>query len=316
MNALVVYGQEIPFDDHGRYNLNDFWRVSGAGEDKRPSQWLENDDTKDFIKTLKEHHGNFHDDVVTKVHGGNNSGVFTDNELVAIKYAAWINKPFEIEVYKAFLEKAREKYNDPGDHLDIAQHLIDEQRKQRCEQRKQRGNITDLQKWKENKDKSDKETDFIARQAYERAFRTAKELAQYKRDRQKRAMHRIPDWMTTWLLNITGGCCMKCGRQCRWDVDENHDLYGHKDHIERPHDGYIVDLRKLQLLCQEDHKIKTRLERRGIPWRELDFRSEAVKRSAEIRVKAHKKNQKRHASNEPDLPNLLDNCASPDVLEI
>lgn len=107
----VVVGVEIPFDLHGRYNLNTLHKASGEGKHKSPNKWLENKHTQDLIaeleakllKTFQTPNSGSAHKVLSVVNGGSNPGTYA-HELIAISYAGWIRPDFQLDVNQAFID--------------------------------------------------------------------------------------------------------------------------------------------------------------------------------------------------------------------
>ncbi len=93
----------------GRYNLNDLHKSAVAGgrakESQRPGEFLKSRQITRFVQELASA------TIVAPVrtiNGGKNPGSW-GIELVAIRYAAWIEPKFEIQVYNSFVEAKRKK---------------------------------------------------------------------------------------------------------------------------------------------------------------------------------------------------------------
>ena len=108
-----IQGQELPTDEQGRVSLNALHKISGAGESKKPSEWLRLSSVREliseFAKTAENHQsGNSRFEVesmpydpISKERGGANPGTFA-HELLAISYAGWISPRFQLEVNAVF----------------------------------------------------------------------------------------------------------------------------------------------------------------------------------------------------------------------
>lgn len=108
--TVIVNGVSVRVDSEGRYNLNDLHAAAvlkgEATEGQRPSKFLRSSQVKRFIKALeaKAHNRPLEQNQPLKVvNGGESPGVW-GVELLAIRYAAWINPEFEISVYDIFRE--------------------------------------------------------------------------------------------------------------------------------------------------------------------------------------------------------------------
>lgn len=116
---ITIASTAIRKDAHGRYNLNDLHKAaiaSGHATDNHaPAQFLRNDGVKAFVAALASRQnvvdstmqictvgGTATNVAPTHVtNGGKNPGTYAV-ELVAIRYAAWINPDFEVDVYLTF----------------------------------------------------------------------------------------------------------------------------------------------------------------------------------------------------------------------
>lgn len=139
LKSVAVDGNVIRQDKQGRYSLNDLHKaamVAGvATESHAPSKFLRNDKVQDFIKAIEDQNntpipigqncpnlknqqvtiaGNSPNHVnqqlkpVVSKRGGEDTGGGTwAVELVAIRYAAWINPHYEVKIYKTFQESAK-----------------------------------------------------------------------------------------------------------------------------------------------------------------------------------------------------------------
>lgn len=102
MNIIKLNDINIKQDDLNRYCLNDLHKAAMKSgkvtKQQRPSSFLRNDSIKVFVQTLSDAQKRA-SVVITK--GGANQGTYA-HELVALRYAAWLNPEFEISVYKVF----------------------------------------------------------------------------------------------------------------------------------------------------------------------------------------------------------------------
>ncbi|WP_033756014.1 KilA-N domain-containing protein [Pantoea sp. NGS-ED-1003] len=108
--TVIVNGVSVRVDKEGRYNLNDLHAAAvvkgDANESQRPSKFIRSAAVKRFVNALNgrgqksplEQYQS-----LSVVNGGNQQGVW-GVELLAIRYAAWINPEFEIRVYETFRE--------------------------------------------------------------------------------------------------------------------------------------------------------------------------------------------------------------------
>lgn len=112
--SVTVASTAVRKDAHGRYSLNDLHKAaiaSGHATDNHaPAQFLRNDGVKAFIVALDARQSGVQNGALTdmqnctsvhSVKGGKSQGTYAV-ELVAIRYAAWINPNFEVDVYLTF----------------------------------------------------------------------------------------------------------------------------------------------------------------------------------------------------------------------
>lgn len=102
--TVIVNGVSVRVDKHGRYSLNDLHSAAvlkgEATDSQRPGEFLKSRQIKRFVAALSD---------ATKIasvktiKGGIEQGSW-GLELVAIRYAAWLNPTFEIRVYNTFRE--------------------------------------------------------------------------------------------------------------------------------------------------------------------------------------------------------------------
>ncbi|WP_334469773.1 KilA-N domain-containing protein [Arsenophonus sp. PmNCSU2021_1] len=108
MSKLVVIENTIVRQDaFGRYCLNDLHRAAvaqgKATESQRPSNFLRGDGIASFVQSLSNTQKRAS---VNVIKGGLESGTWAD-ELVAIRYAAWIEPAFEVQVYEQFRDSVK-----------------------------------------------------------------------------------------------------------------------------------------------------------------------------------------------------------------
>ena len=114
-SATVIESISIRRDAEGRYSLNDLHRAAmmagKATENHAPAQFLRNDGVKAFVSAYDAEESDVQK--CTSVHsvkGGKNQGTYAA-ELIAIRYAAWIDPSFEVKVYRTF-QRAAQKSDD------------------------------------------------------------------------------------------------------------------------------------------------------------------------------------------------------------
>ncbi len=105
---INVAGVVVAQDQAGRYCLNDLHKAAmlagKATESQRPSNFVKAAGVEAFAQILGE---------ATKVASvvtvkGNKSGTY-GVELIVMRYAAWIDPAFEVQVYQTFQEAANGK---------------------------------------------------------------------------------------------------------------------------------------------------------------------------------------------------------------
>lgn len=101
--ALVIAEVTITQDLHGRYNLNALHQASGAGEAKKPGNWIKRASTKALKNELETQVSFLTLDVVV---GGDRAGTYA-HELLAVEYAGWISPAFRLKVNQAFIDSRR-----------------------------------------------------------------------------------------------------------------------------------------------------------------------------------------------------------------
>lgn len=108
MSKLVIIENTLVRQDtFGRYCLNDLHRAAvaqgKATESQRPSVFLRSEGISAFVQKLSEA---LKSASVNIIKGGLESGSWAD-ELVAIRYAAWIEPAFEVQVYEQFRDSVK-----------------------------------------------------------------------------------------------------------------------------------------------------------------------------------------------------------------
>lgn len=111
MEPVVIDNIAVRTDAHGRYCLNDLHKAAiangKAGESQRPGAFLQSDPVQAFIAALDADQGDaIKVASVRSIKGGKAQGTYAV-ELVAIRYAAWIDPAFEVRVYRTFQKVAK-----------------------------------------------------------------------------------------------------------------------------------------------------------------------------------------------------------------
>lgn len=104
---VEILGCRVRIDADGRYSLNDLHQSALANgkatESHRPANFLRNESVAAFVQVLTDAQNCAS---VVSVRGGRNQGSY-GVELVAIRYAAWIDPAFEVHVYQTFQQAKR-----------------------------------------------------------------------------------------------------------------------------------------------------------------------------------------------------------------
>jgi hypothetical protein len=102
MNDLIVAGVQIRADEAGRYSLNDLHKAAvarnKAGDSQRPGNFLKSPEVEAFARALTDATGIAS---VETIKGGPKQGSY-GARLIVLRYAAWIDPTFELEVYGTF----------------------------------------------------------------------------------------------------------------------------------------------------------------------------------------------------------------------
>ena len=111
----TIEGNTIRCDAEGRYSLNDLHKAAiaagKANESQRPGNFLKADSVQAFIAAYEAEAGSATKIALVKtINGGVARGTYAD-ELIAIRYAAWIDPSFEVKVYRTF-QAAAQQGND------------------------------------------------------------------------------------------------------------------------------------------------------------------------------------------------------------
>lgn len=118
-SATIIESISIRRDPQGRYSLNDLHRAAmmagKATESQRPGNFLKADTVQAFIDAYDAEESDatkiasVDAKKIASVHsvkGGKNQGTYAA-ELIAIRYAAWIDPSFEVKVYRTFQRAAQ-----------------------------------------------------------------------------------------------------------------------------------------------------------------------------------------------------------------
>lgn len=130
MTDLIILEKPIR-QQNGLYCLNDLHKASGSANKNRPSLWLENQQTIDFIKYISKAENpalEQNQQVIHIVHGGHFRGTY-GNRKVALAYATWISPEFfslVLDVFDGVVSgslKVAAPQDLPPQSLDEARHL-------------------------------------------------------------------------------------------------------------------------------------------------------------------------------------------------
>lgn len=107
MQMMKIDNLKIKTDAEGRYCLNDLHKAAiaslKASTGQKPGNFLKSSTINAFVQALTD--ATKRASVVT-IKGGREQGTYAD-ELVAIRYAAWIDPVFEIKVYETFQQSKK-----------------------------------------------------------------------------------------------------------------------------------------------------------------------------------------------------------------
>lgn len=108
MSTLSIIGTKVRIDSEGRYCLNDLHKAAlasgSAKEHHKPSEFLRSESVKSFVKAVDLEAGNTVS--INTVKGRGKTGTYAV-ELVAMRYAGWVDPSFEVKVYQAFQALAK-----------------------------------------------------------------------------------------------------------------------------------------------------------------------------------------------------------------
>ncbi len=101
MKDLMLCGHTVRIDDQGLVSLTDMWKASGSANKNRPSFFLKNDRTRSFLIALDDFGENTEagNPALKITKGGVCQGTWAD-EIIAYKYAGWIDPKFEVGAYR------------------------------------------------------------------------------------------------------------------------------------------------------------------------------------------------------------------------
>ncbi|WP_373630201.1 KilA-N domain-containing protein [Klebsiella variicola subsp. variicola] len=126
--TVSVNGVSVRVDGAGRYNLNDLHAAAvaegKATESQRPGEFLKTKQVRRFVQALSD--AKKIASVLT-IKGGPLQGAW-GLELIAIRYAAWLNPLFEIKVYETFQMLIRHGI-DAMSRLNKIDHIINTETK-------------------------------------------------------------------------------------------------------------------------------------------------------------------------------------------
>ncbi|KMK11030.1 hypothetical protein ABW06_23365 [Pluralibacter gergoviae] len=127
--TVSVNGVSVRVDAEGRYSLNDLHAAAvaegKATESQRPGEFLKTKQVRRFVRALSD--AKKIASVLT-IKGGPQQGSW-GLELIAIRYAAWLNPLFEIKVYETFQMLVRRGF-DAMSRLNKIDHVINTETKE------------------------------------------------------------------------------------------------------------------------------------------------------------------------------------------
>lgn len=115
-----------------QFSLTDIWKLSGMGDEKRPSKWLATDHAQKqiaYIEFLAEIRGDDLNGRILPIETGKGryAGTWAIKEL-AISFAMWLSPEYHVEVVKGFAEyeeAKRSRRNIKGLHKNVTDALKD-----------------------------------------------------------------------------------------------------------------------------------------------------------------------------------------------
>jgi hypothetical protein len=109
VNALVLRGRNIRFDENGLVCLNDIWKVAGFRKNQQPGEWSRLPGTVKKMERVLElvtgksrDYGTADMRMVYRTVRGRNAATYADIRL-ALDYAEYLNPKLAIEVKEVFL---------------------------------------------------------------------------------------------------------------------------------------------------------------------------------------------------------------------
>ena len=128
MRTLYINDKAVRVDDDDFVCITDIWKATGSKHGSEPSRFLELKRTKAFVFETKENtlfRGVSNTESwFVKVIKGNDSRIFT-YDLIAQRYAAWIEPKFEYIIHKAFNDLLKNPQITNHDKLqDVTRRLV------------------------------------------------------------------------------------------------------------------------------------------------------------------------------------------------
>jgi hypothetical protein len=109
---VKILGISIRENNKGSYCINDLWKASGKGNKDRPSIWLSNIKTKQFISLVDQARITAS---VVNFQQGNELITFAVPE-VFLDYASWLKPEVKLAAYQALLSKMGELNSSSATH--------------------------------------------------------------------------------------------------------------------------------------------------------------------------------------------------------
>ena len=95
MKTVTLCDMPVRVDEQGLISLTDMWKASGGLRAKEPAKFFELKDTQEFLSEVNTQNLG----CLKKKRGRFGGGTWA-SKFIAYKYASWIDKVFEVGVYK------------------------------------------------------------------------------------------------------------------------------------------------------------------------------------------------------------------------
>lgn len=109
LKLMTILGQSISTNEQGLVSLTDLWKAAGSKNHEKPSLWLLQEKTSQFIGTVEENLKGRKDDLLKSTRGRHNGGTFAHWQI-ALAYAEWLSPKLHMAVNDIYM---RYKMADP-----------------------------------------------------------------------------------------------------------------------------------------------------------------------------------------------------------